>query len=55
VEQQGRGSYGVGRLGWEPIQFVDFDCIFAPDLSRWRAIVMAKKLVLAVGRGLEGA
>ena len=33
-----------GRALVEPIQFVDFDCIFAPDLSRWRAIVMAKSL-----------
>jgi transposase len=36
---------GPGRgLGWVPIQFIDFDCIFTPDLSRWRAIVMAKSL-----------
>ena len=31
-------------LGREPIQLVDFDDIFALDLSRWRAIVMAKSL-----------
>ena len=32
------------HLGWELIQFIDFGYIFAPDLSRWRAIVMAKSL-----------
>jgi hypothetical protein len=34
----------VCALGREPIQLIDFDDIFAPDLSRWRTIVMAKNL-----------
>ena len=37
------------RLGFDPglgthTVNLNFDCIFAPDLSRWRAIVMAKSL-----------
>jgi transposase len=31
-------------LRWELIQFIDFGYIFAPDLSRWGAIAMAKSL-----------
>jgi hypothetical protein len=44
LDYSGWGGNQVRPLGREPIQLVDFDDIFALDLSRWRAIVMAKSL-----------